>query len=984
MQDNQRKMSELSEGKMGKRKVKNTVEQIRISRDGGKNALAGYTYQFLCSCFIILSEQNSDTVFNLEGIEDIDKIEYKDSSERVTHVQFKYSTIRQDSSFLKSILKNYLEVYLIDADRIFKLIYDFDVANGNLKKLFDKKLDNASFSYWSGVLEAIQKENPSWNWKAFSLDDFLGKLVFEHRAKSKLSQEIERLLVSIYGINYSNVSLFANGIKVLCLEKMEQRASINKHELDTLVLQISDDISKGVSNHAHGWIRRVEFSTTPTDKSDMSYYEGKKPTPKDIVMGLPIIREDIEKDIRASVRINRVTVIKASSGQGKTTLALRAAYELQDEYQIYQLLWCNDSKELKNICDFFATRVRLGEKPLILIDNLDSQLSEWNRLAQLLQEEINYHYKIIVTTREDDWYSFCGDLSNLKLVKIIKPILNEEEAKNIFLIFKRNQQLHQNITDWKNAWKSVSEKKLLIEYIYLLTHGEMLSLRIAHQIQQINATETGKIMCEILRIICFADICGIKLRTNNLITNLSTSSSKDHGELMKSLEDEFFIRLADDTRYVEGLHPVRSQHVVDILHDFIEMDETALQVVKIVEPIYYPKLFASFPKMRFELSEFYSKLVYLLWDVNDLSTLTSALRGVFSGTVMQYYTDNHIAYNDANEHGGLFIFDIELNPFTRFDELDFSLNTLNDMQELMPDNPNIKYLCDLRNNTPKIDLSATDIHFLCDAVYQKIKQYELFVEISDVISYASITYWLYNIDPTFNLSNKICLHQVLEHSKEYPVESVATIMYTVFCGNKRVFEEFVQCNLSRILNYLKEQTRSLRVYTVEELSEVHVEYVLLPSDTRKGNVESVTRLETICKMLPIFNTYCADAISPKLKLLSYYQLPDDAHKRMPIRNLIIGFHQEFTSLWSKTILSNYESSSVREWLEHWLNVRINIVNWINKAIFYIHKLLQMKNTRGLALEINKLRIDIIAPLIKEQRFPYEDRPFDDKAKLPSN
>ena len=75
---------------MTKRKaLKFTPEELRISRDGGQNALIGYTYQFLYSCFLILSEMNSNTLFYLEGIEDIDKIIYTDSSEVITHVQLR-------------------------------------------------------------------------------------------------------------------------------------------------------------------------------------------------------------------------------------------------------------------------------------------------------------------------------------------------------------------------------------------------------------------------------------------------------------------------------------------------------------------------------------------------------------------------------------------------------------------------------------------------------------------------------------------------------------------------------------------------------------------------------------------------------------------------------------------------------------------------------------------------------------------------------
>ena len=966
-----------------KKALKSTLEELHISRDGGQNALIGYTYQFLYSCVLILSEMNSNTLFRVEGIEDIDKIVYTDSSEVITHVQLKYSTQRQDASFLKSVLENYLEVYLLDVNRVFKLVYDFEVSDGNLRKLFENDLDKKSLNYWNKIVADIKEENPLWRWDDFSFDDFMSKLDFERKAKSELSQEIEKLLDKTYGIMLSNVSLFANGLKVCCLEKMECRESICKNELDTLILRIGDDISKGKHNPAHGWIKRIDFSTV-TKKSDLSYYEGKKPIPQDIAQGLPIRRLQLEKDIIESIQDNRVTVIKASSGQGKTTLALRTAYELQNEYIIYQLLWCNDQKELKNISEYFVTRVKLGEKPLIVIDNLDSKLSEWNKLAQLLQEEVVYHYKLLVTTREDDWYSFSGDLSDLRSVKIIKPNLSEEEAENIFHKLKHTQQLHYNSLDWRKAWAAVSNKKLLIEYVYLLTHGEMLSSKIVHQIQQINSTETGRIKCELLRKICFADICGIRLSTGSLIANLSESSSRDSGEVLKSLENEFLIRIDSAEKYVEGLHPVRSQHIVDALHDFIALDETALQVVQIANPIYYPKLFSSFPRMVFVRNEFYSKLVNLLCNSDDLSALDSALQGVFSGTVMQYYKANQHAFEDANEHGGLFLFDMELTPFTKFEELAVSVKTLDELHRIMPDNTNLQYLCELRDNTPKIDLSKTDIYLLCSALYEKLKGKEMFSVTSDVVSYSSIIFWLINIEPSFNLSKNVRLEKVWQNSIRYPVSILASIMYTSFCGNRDVFVNFVSEHLLQITKYLRDQTKSLRVYVLESQNEIHVEYVLLPSDIRKANDESVSRLELICKMLPIFDRYCADAVSPKLSLLSEYPIPDDAHKSMPIRNLVITFHKQFASLWSKTILSNFECSSILEWLEHWFMTRKIIVDWTQKSILCIYKLLQKKKLGSLANDIVNSGSLALKSLIREHKYPFEERPFDEKAKIPPN
>lgn len=960
---------------------KATIQELQASRDGGQIALKGFSYQFLYSCFLILSEMNCSTVFHLEGIEDIDQIKYGTELNDITHIQIKYSKEKQDASFLKDVLKNFIEAYLLDKSRSFKLVYDFSVAKGNLSKLFSNTLDDASTLYWRGVVEVIQIENPCWNWSGFIFEDFITMLAFEKVEESGLAKAIEGKLIESYDIVTGNANLYANGIKVCCLEKMKRRESLDKSELDALIQDIQDDISKGVQNPAHGWIKRVIFDIDHADAA-LDYYEGKKATPQDIVRQLPVRRVQLEREIKESIQENRVTVIKASSGQGKTTMALQVAYDLQDEYKVYQLSWCNDAKELGNIVRFFGLRVKRGEKPLILIDNLDSQLAEWNRLAQLLQDEVTYHYKLLITTREDDWYSHGGNLSNVRSLQIIKPALNEEEAQNIYDVLSGAQKIHSSISCWQKSWSKVSDKKLLIEYVYLLTHGEMLSERIANQITQINKTNEGKVKCEILRLVCFADVCGIRLLPGRIMTGLSETTAMDYGELLKSIENEFLIRVNTAERYIEGLHPVRSQHIVDALHEFVEISETALQVAQIADASYLPKLFSKLPQLITNKSSFYAKFIDVLWNSDDLSCYVLALQGLFSGSVAEYFLRNQNAFDDANDHGGLFLMATELSPFTKFKEFDRSLDGLDNMSKILPDSENLQFLCNLRDNIPRLILADTDIYCFCEALFTKLKDRDLFGITDDVPSYSSIAYWLINIERTFNLSPNILLEAIWENKAKYSVAVLSSIMYTCFCGNKESYMNFVTANLPDILLHLRAATQSLRLYTDKDKNEIHVEYILLPSEIKKGNKESVSRLQTICKALPIFDTYCANSIKPTIDALSSYKIPDDSKKAMPIENLVITFHQEFNSLWLKTIMSNYEFDSVLEWLEHWFSVRRDLATLFQAGATCMYRLLERKPLGAIAKEFDTLKVEVNKKLIREYKYPSEERPFEEKAKIP--
>ena len=135
-------------------------------------------------------------------------------------------------------------------------------------------------------------------------------------------------------------------------------------------------------------------------------------------------------------------------------------------------------------------------------------------------------------------------------------------------------------------------------------------------------------------------------------------------------------------------------------------------------------------------------------------------------------------------------------------------------------------------------------------------------------------------------------------------------------------------------------------------------------------------------MLPVFEKYCSDAISPHINLLDGLTIPDDAHKEMPRRNLVITFHQEFNSLWLKTIESNYEFDTVYAWVEYWLQVRQCACELLKACCLCMHRILEGKKANSAAssfclfhMRYNKL---LTAPL----SYPREHRPFEEKLTLP--
>lgn len=254
--------------------------------------------------------------------------------------------------------------------------------------------------------------------------------------------------------------------------------------------------------------------------------------------------------------------------------------------------------------------------------------------------------------------------------------------------------------------------------------------------------------------------------------------------------------------------------------------------------------------------------------------------------------------------------------------------------------------------------------------------------IKDITSYTSISEWIYNINPEWNVSAGFSLDDLWSKPEKLTLECVSTLMYLSYCGNREKYMEFVERNLKSILTYLRQWTRSHRVFIDSEKKAIHIEYILRLHNIKTGNEQSVSRLKFLCKALPIFDLYCADALKPTVDLLSAYPVPDDAHKEMPIKNIVIMFHQNLTSLWNKTIMSNYEFDTATEWLNYWFDVREHICLLADKCCACIYKLLGGKPLGSLAGEVDQLREEFALITTGEKRYPKEDRPFEEKATVP--
>jgi len=969
-------MAKVKNKKKKAKVIKESVQEIEKGRTGGQIALKGFDYQMLFSCYAVLNFLDADNkTIKLEGIEDVDiykSVEQDGGSS--CHIQLKYSQQVQDASFFDGILKNFLEVYLTDKEndtRFFKLVYDTTIAKGNLSKLIENKLDAKSKEYWIEKIKKIKTEKPDWNWTGFNLDSFLKKLQFEKLPKSYLEDKIRSLIIEKFLIDTGNEAIFINGLFYNIFHIAQSRGVITYQDLLKLFQEIKDDIAKGYVNPAYQWINKINFNSTNVSGTQEDFFEGKKATVEDIINGLPIRRENWEKAIEQSIRNNRITVIRSSSGQGKTTLAWQTAYNLKDEYSVYQLNWCKDSKELNNIVEYFNARLKVGEKLLIVLDNLNVDLIEWNTLSQLLEKTLVLNYSILVTAREEDWHAYSGEQSSLRGLRIIDLSLDKEQAQKIYEKLRSVGKIHGDVLNWQSSWEKIKDKKLLIEYIYLLTHGEMLEKRLEAQLQKISKQENSKIKLDLLREITLADTIGVKLSIAKLYQHHERETKFDINEILKSIEREYLIKVNNNQGYVEGLHPVRSSHIVEHLHEYYPIQITLESLIDIVDELYVGQIYSQLPLyLKTEKETFYNRIAEK--DKKKSYTyITQAIQGVIAGSVLQYYLDNKPVFDDADKHGGLFLLLNEINPWND-ESYGVEVKTLTEMNNIMPQNENIQHLLRMATNIPKFNIKNSDFYLYAYYLYCELKDRPLKRKTAN---FAALANWLIRVDERFDIISHLNFQTIWNTKEDFDLEELAQLMFEYHKLSRDAYNNFIAANKEDIFSYIRIKTQSLELY--EEANDIYIKYILLPQDYNNANKESVNRIETVCKFLPIYNTYCADGIMPKIDIIDQFLFHNESSKRIPFRNVVLSFNSDLSKLWSGSILSHYEFTSVYDWQSFWINIRKKVIEFFQHNAMVLEKLLKGQKINKTDIEsLNDARQYIGNSLISENLFPHEKRPFE--------
>ncbi|MDN5071973.1 hypothetical protein PJV94_00450 [Aliarcobacter butzleri] len=922
-------------------------------RLGGSIAIRGFEFQFLYSCYSILmelTEENLTKKIGLERLEDLDII-YKNE-----YVQLKTSLNNLDANFFikTNILKNFLNLYQYDKNVNFKLVHNSNISDGNLKKLQNKNIDNKTLEYWTKKISELDR---SLN---IDVKDFLSRISFEKTTEKELYSKSKKLILEKFNLTIGSEEPFLFSLLHHILLWSKDRKEVTYTDLLKVIQLVKDSASKTSTLEAinKNYISKISFNKKIYSNNLDNYFDGKSARPEHIINELPIRRKFWEDKIIENLLTHDVLVIKASSGQGKSTLAWQSSKIFEGEYgfNIYQLNYCDNETKVEELYDFFLTRLEIGELPLIVIDGLNKNLEKY---ALLLERLYGFSIKVIITVREEDWNRYKPDISKYDL-SILNINLLENEAKEIFEELKNKNRIFKDINTWQPSWEKVKDKALLIEYIYLLTHGTMLKDRLDFQIKLLMESEEESVVkTEILRIVSLADILNIKIQTKKLTKYIQDNIGfkSDRERIYTLLEKEYFIKF--DNKYIEGLHPVRSEHLLKILHNFISVEETAINLLKIIDDKFIYDYFILISNyIDSDVDDFFEEISKII-SQKDFSMMVEAIDGLMHFETYNYWLKNKEIFDEVYEKGFVNLFIMDTVPFVKPDIIKNSNNIVQ--------TPVFEYLRKKLDNLSVYETKNSNIYKFVLKLSHNITNFT-----NQSLSYDKVNFlikWFRQLDINFKQFFEFDEKDLLNILQNEKIEESRALFNFLYTQNIDKYNDFIGKNKNNIFSILKIKTNSLVIKEIDE--DIKIEYLIDNEKAEKLNECSMERINIIYDFFPDYTRYCTEALYLPFPNEDIYKgMIQNSIKHIPNENLYHDFDTHINRLWIDTIEYKYSYETVYEWQQFYFELRKKSVDYFKKLNKVFELVICKNKAQNKADEIDDIFLEISSILKLKKSFPF--------------
>ena len=728
--------------------------------------------------------------------------------------------------------------------------------------------------------------------------------------RDELWEEIAESCHSILECSEQAVCVYLSAFAGRLLRGSAQREQLTYDDAYQWVEQIRCAMAldrMGYRALTDGMVSEIVWERVDANAED--FFQGKAVRPGHIHAGLDVRRPSWLQSVANAQAESLVCVIRSSSGQGKSTLMMRHAYETRENFEDIQLLACMDDAGVACVREFLTNRSTLRRPIRLLVDGADYRTLRWVDVATHC---VSLGFPVLVAVRQEDFERFGSRISFD--MRVVSPSLQEQEAREIYALFMEQGHLHEDAPRVEDALEMVGKPSLLMEYTYLLTHGRMLRDRLAEQVRSMeDSPHVPDERLRTLRLISTAHVLGGVVLQDKLLRHLGVVEAS---RLLRPLRDEYI-----DVRsgLLKGLHWIRSEHLRTILHDeFHDEFSTFRELLTIVDDDSVHTMIVAMLMLHSDERAMRRILEACAdWASAACERILRVFGALFEATVRQYAMKHQDVFQLAYEEAGASL----LSLFV------MQSSVLGGFLEEMPRTGYVPRLQDLSRELAPPRHFALVHEFLMlfpDSVWPVVVENLTPQAIGQMLNWA---YWA-DARPK-SLVDAISATAEHWNVRAIPIDELSYLLLGFGRFDPTRYSVWLDENLGELELVLRNnlQLTSFRLIN----GEVQVAFLLTPlSDLEDVNGEAVQRVEMLRRCFPLLERYCTEASSVYSGIGLFDNISRGASKHIPTSNLPVAWDVAMNVQAIDWMCAVLGPTTLYSWAQTWLVARKDVEKSIDR------------------------------------------------------
>lgn len=765
------------------------------------------------------------------------------------------------------------------------------------------------------------------------------------------------------------------------MQAAEARDSLSPSQIINRLTDVGRILSERATHHSE-WFTSIiplveERGIEEEERQNLSneFYQGIAATYSHILAGVDVVREDRLQEINCGFDNANIVIIKGASGQGKSSLAYRYLHDYVPELGRFRVCLIQDRQHATRIARALSGHANALRTPMFVFIDVSPQDLDWPELIRELAHIPNL--RIMITVREEDFARTRVSRADFHWESIDLQF-DQDEARHLYNQLAE-RRIPDQFLDFDEAWQRFGGDGPLLEFAYLVTQNETLRDRLEQQVNRLqDLRRTGALTDDeitLLRLAAVASEYGARL---NIATILSELSLPEVERTLDLFEREYLIRRAGTNQeFVEGLHPIRSRFLVELLtdpiqHTWEQLASTCLPALAesdIETFLHYA--FSRHPNELGEIIECLDELYPQTW-----TGLAGIVRALLWLGIQEYTNANSELIQEAEERFGqawwiVLVLNFDIASVNRE-----GLDSLWAQANFLPEEVRRTMAAYRARQT-----SPNTIFQHAEEWLSRIEEEPMAPEtLSDWSGYAEITFWIgyRNIDITLR---DFPLNVNFDSNIEsLPLDILGDVVLAYSYALGQEFTEWLSHREYALLQRYQEETLTVALENDGETVRSH--FILERGariDTRNSvqeneqfnqnmlHEESLHRIRLLRKLLPTHSRFGSQGYGHRLLV----QLPhDDTDKPgIPIDMLHPERATNINGIFAGLVSYQYRPSNFTDYVERILELRSRVVSNLERYCRVLDRYFRRQNETNLLRDkdiddLNQLRLDLgYSPLL---------------------